>query len=112
MVAVFPLAVAVLAFAPPSVLVIGAVAALYGAANGMITIVRGLAVPEMVSREAYGAVNGSLTGPMNFMQAIAPLAAALLWQASGGYGAVLAAIFVAALFLCLGFWFAALKAAR
>lgn len=91
---------------------IGAIAAVYGAANGMITIVRGLAVPEMVSREAYGAVSGSLTGPMNLMQAVAPLAAALLWQASGGYGAVLAAIFVGALFLCLGFWFAALKASR
>ncbi|MBC2859960.1 MFS transporter [Stappia sp. 28M-7] len=109
---VFPLAAAALAFAPPSVLVIGAVAAVYGAANGMITIVRGLAVPEMVSREAYGAVSGSLTGPMNLMQALAPLAAALLWQASGGYGAVLAAIFVGALSLCLGFWFAALKAPR
>lgn len=111
-VAVFPLAIAALAFAPPSVLLIGAIAALYGAANGMITIVRGLAVPEMVSREAYGAVNGSLTGPMNLMQAGAPLAAALLWQASGGYGAVLVAVFVGALVLCLGFWFAALKAPR
>ncbi|WP_186389096.1 MFS transporter [Stappia sp. TSB10P1A] len=111
-VAVFPLAIAALAFAPPSVLVIGAIAALYGAANGMITIVRGLAVPEMVSREAYGAVNGSLIGPMNLMRAGAPLAAALLWQASGGYGAVLVAVFVGALVLCLGFWFAALKAPR
>lgn len=111
-VAVFPLTIAALAFAPPSVLVIGAIAALYGAANGMITIVRGLAVPEMVSREAYGAVNGSLIGPMNLMRAGAPLAAALLWQASGGYGAVLVAVFVGALVLCLGFWFAALKAPR
>ena len=111
-VAVFPLAIAALAFAPPSVLLIGAIAALYGAANGMITIVRGLAVPEMVSREAYGAVNGSLIGPMNLMRAGAPLAAALLWQASGGYGAVLVAVFVGALVLCLGFWFAALKAPR
>lgn len=75
----------------------------------MITIVRGIAVPEMVTREAYGAVNGSLVAPMNVMQAAAPLAAAMIWQASGGYGAVLAAIFICSLTLCGGFWFAAVR---
>ena len=75
----------------------------------MITIVRGLAVPEMVSLEAYGAVNGSLVAPMNIMQAIAPLAAAVIWQASGGYGTVLAVIFAGSLTLCGGFWFAAAR---
>ena len=107
---VFPLAVIGFAYAPPEVVVIASIAALYGTANGMITIVRGLAVPEMVTREAYGAVNGSLVAPMNIMQAVAPLAAAVIWQASGGYGVVLAAIFVGALTLCAGFWFAAGKA--
>ncbi|MCV0396270.1 MAG: MFS transporter [Rhizobiaceae bacterium] len=106
---VFPLAILGFAFAPPDVLVIGAIAAFYGAANGMITIVRGMAVPEMVAPEAYGAVNGSLVGPMNMMQALAPLGAAMLWQAYGGYGAVLAAIFLGALALCAGFWFAAIR---
>ena len=86
---------------------IASVAIFYGAANGMITIVRGMAIPEMVTREAYGAVNGSLGAPMNLMQASAPLAAAVIWQASGGYGAVLALIFLASLALCAGFWFAA-----
>ena len=108
-VVVFPLAVVGFAYAPPAVLVIAAVAALYGAANGMITIVRGMAVPEMVSRDGYGAVNGSLVAPMNIMTALAPLGAALLWQASGGYGAVLGAIFGGSLTLCAGFWFAAAR---
>lgn len=106
---VFPLAVIGFTFAPADVLVIAAIAAFYGAANGMITIVRGMAVPEMVTRDGYGAVNGSLVAPMNIMTALAPLGAALLWQASGGYGAVLAAIFVGALTLCAGFWFAAAR---
>lgn len=106
---VFPLAVIGFVFAPPEALVIAAVAAFYGAANGMITIVRGMAVPEMVTRDGYGAVNGSLVAPMNIMTALAPLGAALLWQASGGYGAVLAAIFVGSLTLCAGFWFAAAR---
>ncbi len=46
---------------------------------------------------------------MNIVTALAPLGAALLWQASGGYGAVLAAILVGSLTLCAGFWFAAAK---
>ena len=106
-VVVFPLAVIGFAFAPPEIAILATVAAFYGAANGMITIVRGLAVPEMVTPNAYGAVNGSLVAPMNAMQAVAPLAAASIWQASGGYGAVLAVIFIGSLTLCAGFWFAA-----
>ncbi|KQZ79013.1 MFS transporter [Mesorhizobium sp. Root157] len=106
-VVVFPLAILGFAFAPPQTLLLAAIAAFYGAANGMITIVRGVAVPEMVSREAYGAVNGSLVAPMNMVTALAPFGAALLWQASGGYGAVLAVIFAGSLTLCAGFWFAA-----
>jgi predicted MFS family arabinose efflux permease len=107
---VFPLAVIGFALAPPDVLVIAAIAVFYGAANGTITIVRGMAVPEMVTRDGYGAVNGSLVAPMNIMSALAPLGAALLWQASGGYGTVLVAIFGGSLMLCAGFWFVAWKA--
>jgi MFS family permease len=108
---VFPLAVIGFSFAPPQVAVLASVAIFYGAANGMITIVRGMAVPEMVTRHAYGAVNGSLVAPMHLMQASAPLAAAVIWQASGGYGTVLAVIFIASLTLCAGFWFAARSSA-
>lgn len=106
-VVVFPLAVLGFAYAPPQTLLMAAIAAFYGAANGMITIVRGVAIPEMVSREAYGAISGSLVAPMNVVTALSPFGAALLWEASGGYGAVLAFIFVGSLTLCAGFWFAA-----
>lgn len=61
----------------------------------------------MVTRDAYGALNGSLVAPMHLMQASAPLAAAVIWQSSGGYGAGLAVIFIASLTLCARFWFAA-----
>lgn len=108
--AIFPLTVIGFAYAPPQVIALAGIAAVYGAANGIATIVRGLSVPEMVTRQAYGSVNGSLVAPMNIMQAAAPLIAALIWQASGGYGAVLAAILAASLILCAGFWFAAYKA--
>lgn len=109
---VFPLAVAGFALAPPEVLIIAVIAACYGAANGMLTIVRGLAVPEMVSREAYGAINGALVAPMNVMQAVAPLLAAWIWSATGGYDAVLLAIGAGAVSLCIGFWAAAFLSAR
>ena len=104
---VFPLAVVGLALAPPSVPVIAAIAAFYGGANGMITIVRGLMVPEMISRDAYGAINGALVAPMNVTLAIAPLAAAWIWSMTGDYNAVLFAIGIGAVVLCAGFWTAA-----
>lgn len=109
---VFPLAVIGFAFAPPEVLVIALIAAFYGAANGMMTIVRGMAVPEMLTREAYGAVNGAISAPMHVVQAFAPFAAAWLWAASGGYDAVLGAVFVGAVILAAAFWVAAFLSKR
>jgi predicted MFS family arabinose efflux permease len=106
-VVVFPLAVIGFAFAPAEVGVIAVIAAFYGAANGMMTIVRGLAVPEMVGRHAYGAINGALTAPMHVVQALAPLAAAAIWTAYGGYTAVMVAILGASLVLAASFWAAA-----
>lgn len=109
---VFPLAVLGFAWAPPNVAIIAAIAAFYGAANGMITIVRGLMVPEMISRDAYGAINGALVAPMNIMLAVSPLAAAWIWSATGGYDAVLVAIGAGAVVLCIGFWTAAALSSR
>ena len=88
-------------------LLIAAIAACYGAANGIITIVRGFMVPEMISRDAYGAINGALVAPMNVTLAVAPLVAAW-WSATGGYDAVLIAIGIGATILCVGFWTATL----
>jgi predicted MFS family arabinose efflux permease len=106
-VAVFPLTILGFAYAPTEVVVMGAIAVLYGAANGMMTIVRGLAVPEMVGRHAYGAINGALTAPMHMVQALAPLAAAAIWTAYGGYGAVMLSILGGTLVLAASFWLAA-----
>jgi hypothetical protein len=66
-----------------------------------------MAVPEMLGGQAYGAINGALVAPMHVVQALAPLAAAWLWSASGGYDAVLLAIGCGAAILCLAFWCAA-----
>lgn len=110
MVAVFPLVLLGYAFAPPHMLLIAAIAAVYGAANGMMTIVRGLAVPEMLSREAYGAINGALITPSRTIEALAPLGVAVLWAASGGYDLYLMIAFAATLVMVGAFWTAAFMA--
>lgn len=108
----FPLALLLLEAGPPTFVLVAGVAALYGGANGIMTIVRGLAVPEMVTREAYGAVNGVLAAPATVTRALAPVGAAALWAWSGSYDAVLLAAIAGALLLVAGFWAAALLSAR
>lgn len=41
-------------------------------------------VPEMATRDGYGAVRDSLAARITIMTALAPLVAALRWQASCG----------------------------
>ena len=105
-VAVFPLVLFGIANLPPAPLILIGIAILYGAANGIMTIVRGLAVPEMLSRQAYGALNGALTAPALIAQAIAPVGAAALWATTGSYDAVLIALLVSSLVFAAGFWIA------
>jgi hypothetical protein len=49
---------------------------------------------------------------MNVTLAIAPLAAAWIWSNTGGYDAVLVAIGIGAVVLCIGFWTAAVLSRR
>ena len=109
---IFPLAAIGFALAPPDVLLLGLIAAAFGAANGIMTIVRGLAVPEMLSRDAYGAINGALSAPVHFVQALAPLGGAAVWAAYGGYDAVLIGVLAGAVVLALSFWTAAFLARK
>lgn len=106
-VTIFPLAFGALAFLRADFLTVAAVCVVYGAANGIFTIVRGMVVPEMLSRHAYGAINGLLTVPMTFARAAAPVGAAALWAVGSSYDTVLAAIVAVAVVLAAGFWLAA-----
>lgn len=108
----FPVALLALDVLPPSFAAVAFVAALYGAANGIMTIVRGLAVPEMLTRNAYGAVNGALAAPGTIARALAPVGAAILWAQTGSYDAVLMATLAGALVLVAGFWAAAILSGR
>ncbi len=73
-------------------------AAMYGASNGVFTIVRGALPAELFGREHYGAINGALAAPYLVSHALGPLLAALLWSALGGsYERVLLALVLASL---------------
>ena len=100
----FPIAFAALAFLPPTFMLVAGVTLLYGAANGILTIVRGAAVPEMLTQRSYGAINGVLNAPATMARAVAPLVAAALWTASQSYQPVILAILAGSFVLAFGFW--------
>lgn len=85
----FPIAMAMLATGISDVYGLILFAIIYGVANGLVTILRGMAVPEFIGPEGYGVVSGALTMPTNIMRAAGPLMASLAWGAFGGYTPVL-----------------------
>lgn len=60
-------------------------AVLYGCANGVNTMLRAMAMPELISRHHYATLNGLMMTPVLLMQAVAPWLGALMWRAAGGY---------------------------
>ncbi|KAF0225061.1 MAG: major facilitator superfamily [Rhodospirillaceae bacterium] len=87
-------AVTILLLAPGYFPALVAFALLYGAGNGIMTIVRGTAVPEYLGNARYGATNGALALPINIAKAVSPLALAGLWSATGSPRAVILALLV------------------
>lgn len=58
---------------------------LYGIGNGMLTIVKGTAIAQYVSREHVASLNGALGLPQAISRAIAPLLLGVLWTREAGY---------------------------
>jgi MFS family permease len=58
---------------------------LYGLGNGMLTIVKGTAVAQYVSREHVASLNGALGIPQAVARAIAPLLLGVMWTREVGY---------------------------
>lgn len=95
--AAMPASLAVLLFAGTSTAALAVFAALFGAGNGAMTVVRGALPVELYGREHYGAIAGALATPGLLARAIGPLLAAMLWSAFGGYdGATVVLLIVAA----------------
>jgi len=58
---------------------------LFGAGNGMLTIVKGTAIAQYVNREHVASLNGALGVPLALARAAAPLLMGVLWQPGVGY---------------------------
>jgi predicted MFS family arabinose efflux permease len=101
--AMLPIALAALSFAGLVAALAFVAVALYGASNGIMTIVRGTIPAELFEREHYGTVAGALSAPVIASRALGPIAASLIWSASGGYDAVLWTLAALGLVSCLSF---------
>ena len=86
-------------------------AVLYGASNGMMTIVRGTIVPEVMGPRGYATINGALAFPANTARAVAPVGAAIIW-AWGGYDAVLWVLLGVCSLAAIAFWMASIRSAN
>ncbi len=58
---------------------------MWGMGVGMLTIVKGTAMAQYVSREHMASLNGALGVPLALARASAPLGLGLLWSAQAGY---------------------------
>src|SRR6185503_7224172 len=104
----FPISMGMLALGISDVYGLILFAIIYGVANGLITILRGMAVPEFIGPEGYGVVSGALTMPTNLMRAAGPVIAAFAWSLTGNYTPVLWGLAVIMLVAAAGFAAAAL----
>jgi hypothetical protein len=102
----FPIGLLLL-FLPVNFAALAVFAVVYGAANGIMTIVRGIAIPEMVTRDAYGALNGFLAAPGTAARALGPVAGAFLWTVGGSYDLFLVAAIIGSVLVALSFAIAA-----
>ena len=78
--------------------------AFYGLGNGMLTIVKGTAMAQYVSRAHVASLNGALGVPMALARAAAPLALGLMWDPAGGYRSGLWALLAASVLAIGALW--------
>jgi MFS family permease len=103
-----PASIVLLLVSGASVPMAFAFAGIYGASNGMMTIVRGTIVPEVLGPRGYASVGGALSLPANVARAVAPVVAAYVW-AGGGYAAVLWVLLAVCCLAAIAFWIASAR---
>lgn len=84
-----PFGVLVLLLAPFmgawQVAAVGLFVAIYGLGNGMLTIVKGTAIAQYVSRDHVATLNGALGLPLALARAAAPFLLGVMWSPQAGY---------------------------
>jgi MFS family permease len=101
-----PAALLLLLAGGAGLLVLAAGLALYGASNGVMTIVRAVVPAELYGRERYATLNGALSVPVILSRAAGPVAASFLWSATGGYAGTLWGLVLASALAVAAFWLA------
>jgi hypothetical protein len=81
----FPASVVILMLAGKSPVLLIIFAMVYGGANGMMTILRGTILQDVLWTEGYGAVSGLLSMPSNIAKGVAPISAAAIWEIGRNY---------------------------
>lgn len=81
-----PIAMGLLALAPPLLAWLVVFAMVWAMADGLMTIIRSAGVMEILGREGYGTLTGALSIATTPARTIAPVAIALWWEWQGGYG--------------------------
>lgn len=99
----FPVSVVILIMARTSSVALILFAVIYGGANGMMTILRGTIVKDVIWTEGYGAISGLLSAPSNVAKGVAPITAALIWSASQSYTYVEWAVLLVSLIATVAF---------
>lgn len=99
----FPVSVVLLIFSGTSTFSLALFALLYGGANGMMTILRGTIVQDIMWTEGFGAISGMLSIPSNIAKGIAPISAATIWAIGHAYGLVEWTILAVSLVSALAF---------
>jgi predicted MFS family arabinose efflux permease len=99
----FPASVVLLLCAGTSPYLLVLFALVYGGANGMMTILRGTIVQDVMWTEGYGAVSGLLSLPSNIAKGIAPISAAAIWTIRGNYALVEWVVLAVSLLSAAGF---------
>jgi MFS family permease len=109
---VFPVSIAILALAGGSTWGVIAFAILYGASNGVMTIVRGTVPADIWGREGYGGLTGLMATPVLLARAAGPFAAAGVLALAGGYRVVSLALIGVGILSWVSFALAVRKGAK
>lgn len=104
--AMMPVAIAILLLAPAQSLFIAFFVVFYGVCLGIVTILRGTAMPELFGRENYAVLSNLLSAPSVAARAIAPFLASLLVTAFATYQALEWALLASAIVSFGAMWIA------
>ena len=83
-----PIVFIAFAFLPASMWMLIPFAVAFGAASGTMTIVKGIAIPELLTKESYGVINGAMNIPVKVINAFSPSVAAAVWYVNDSYAGV------------------------